>query len=496
REQEDEAVTPAQIWEEIFSVLTTSDVRGMHILGGTVSGATYETEGPCYICAFTSGSLKEMRRIYRKLSQDAGVSMYLTATKPFLQSNELEQIQGLVFYGKVQRDGSLRGGDADFFGLHVHKRRGKRSHEAKGVVFLLAPEGIEGRLTSKQIIQRLTIAIRRYFPGSRVLPLPLMNGEAGTVDALLSACPGIGRTVQVNKSGAEKVSAHYAVLRGKTAVIEMPQAFAEPNGERGYASFGIGQLVRRALDEGLSEIIISNSKSAIADLGLGCLQALGVKFLDAAGEEITSEFVESAKVAKIDMELAHSRLEEVKFTVTLDKAPLEEGVAALLQSMSDAKKHSRSVEEYREKLCTILHQVNETTRAAVGLVPMLFAVLHASVRMSDIAFLEVAEFNKMVQRVSLVITSISGEHAGQESPAGNVIAKYCKTHGVPIMRLFAPGHMLAKGSEENKELRETVTSLYMPLLENIPGERMVDVLDALCDRAMRLLKMGTEIKRV
>ena len=483
RLQKDERVTHEQVWEEIFSVLTTSDVHGMHVYGGMVSSATYETEDPCYICAFTNGSLKEMRHIYRKLAQDAGVCMYLTAMKPFLQSNELEKIDGLTFYGKVQRDGLLVGGDADLFDIRVCKRRGKRSHEAKGLVFLLAPEGIGGVLTSKQIIQRLTIAIRRYFAGSRILPLPITRGEAGTVDALLSACNGLGRTVEVLYRENEKIAAHYAVLRGTVAVIEMPREFTLES-ETGYSSFGIGQMVHRALDEGLSEIVISNSQSYIGDWGFGCLRALGIKFLDGNGEELLE--LPHSRIAKVDMELAHARLREAKFLLMSEHD--------VTNSLVQARQETTDVMNALDAMYTTLHDADPAAHAELGLAPMLCVVLGAKQQPGASTLLEIAEFHKMVRQVSLVITSIGG--MDETDSAVVKIGTCCEKYNVPMVRLFTQESSVCTEESQNVEMRRMITSLYLPLIENVPAERVTDMLDALCDRMMRLLKMGSEIKRV
>jgi hypothetical protein len=95
----------------------------------------------------------------------------------------------------------------------------------KGSYSCSRPTPFAARLLG-QAIRRLTLAARKHFTGVRVLPLPIANGGAGTVDALLTACNGTGRTVQIRGPQDEKIEARYAVLRGSTAVIEMPEAFA------------------------------------------------------------------------------------------------------------------------------------------------------------------------------------------------------------------------------------------------------------------------------
>ena len=57
------------IFEEIFSVLTTSDLRGIEIYGGMANGSD-PAENGIYTVFMSGGSLKEMRRIFKKLKSD------------------------------------------------------------------------------------------------------------------------------------------------------------------------------------------------------------------------------------------------------------------------------------------------------------------------------------------------------------------------------------------------------------------------------------------
>ena len=122
---EEGQTTPAQLWGEIFSVLTVNDTKGMQLYGGMVTAEEFASS-PSYLCVFTNGKLKQLREVYRKLSEDEGIGMYLTATHPFLQTNALEKIDGLTYYGKVQSDCSLSGGQEPLFDVRICKTRGKR----------------------------------------------------------------------------------------------------------------------------------------------------------------------------------------------------------------------------------------------------------------------------------------------------------------------------------------------------------------------------------
>ena len=119
-------LTPARLWEGIFSVLTAEDVAGMELHGGMAHSVSGEEGTPFYVCVFNGGNLKRMRKVYQKLSGDAGVSRYLSETHPFLQSNALEKIEGLIYYGKAEKNGELKGGEAPFFSVNICEKRSKR----------------------------------------------------------------------------------------------------------------------------------------------------------------------------------------------------------------------------------------------------------------------------------------------------------------------------------------------------------------------------------
>ena len=147
----------------------------------------------------------------------------------------------MTYYGKVQSDGTLAGGDEPFFDVHICKKHGKRRPVGKGIVFLLAPDAFFDTLTSRQAIRRLTVSARRQFPGVRVHPLPIADGGPGTVDAILTAAHAVERSIHIQGPQGAKRDARYAVLRGDTAVIEMPECFLPAFGQEGLcSSFGMG----------------------------------------------------------------------------------------------------------------------------------------------------------------------------------------------------------------------------------------------------------------
>lgn len=477
-------LTPEQIWQEVFSVLTIGDVKGMHIYGGMA--ASHAVQDPCYICAFTNGSLKEMRNIFQKLEADAGVAMYLSATSPFLQNNALEKIEGLTFFGKVQRDGSLADGKVPFYGIKVSHKRGKRRPAGKGIVFMLAPDAFSEEISSKQTIRRLTIAARRHFSGVRILPLPFANGGPGTVDAVLAACNGIGRTVKIHGPGEERIEAHYAVLRGTTAVIEMPQAFVDAKGD--CTSYGMGELIRRALDEGLSDIVLGSVPNAINDKGLGCLRALGLKLLDEEGEELQGSKSEMMRLAKMDGELLHPRLWEARFHIMTDDEELVRGKNELVNSLlllrSKIQADDAGLEKYLGNVrdAFFAHQGGIADSAYIA----LLVLSEAKCRLSKELLLEILEVEERLRYVSLVITG--GANTGVRPEQTDLLVDACVMQEVPVVRFC----------RDPQALEQSACSLItnLRLDADIPADIALEKLDIMADSLFRLVRLGREIERV
>src|ERR1043165_1174868 len=93
----------------------------------------------------------------------------------------------------------------------------------------------------------------------------------------------------------EPVEAFFGMLGGAavpTAVIEMAAAAGislVPRDRRNpcmTTSFGVGELIRAALDHGAKRILLGCGDSGINDGGAGMAEALGVKFLDHNGNRL------------------------------------------------------------------------------------------------------------------------------------------------------------------------------------------------------------------
>lgn len=160
---------------------------------------------------------------------------------------------------------------------------------------LVCPSGFKGSLEAHVAADCIEKGIRRVDPGAKVRKVPLADGGEGFARALTIAKNGEMRHMTVTGPVGAPIPSFYGILRedgSKTAVIEIAAAAGlslVPMNCRNpcvTTSYGVGQLISAALEEGVQRIIIGCGDSGISDGGAGMLQALGVRFIGVSGIEI------------------------------------------------------------------------------------------------------------------------------------------------------------------------------------------------------------------
>ena len=153
---------------------------------------------------------------------------------------------------------------------------------------VVASDSFKGTLSSSEICEIAKRVIPDYFPECEVFAVPVADGGEGTVDCFLKLG---AKPVKAEVSGPffEKIEAVYARL-GKTAVIEMSAAAGLPlAGENKNpelaTTYGVGQLIKHAVDQGCSRVLLGLGGSATNDGGCGMAASLGAVFRDSKGKE-------------------------------------------------------------------------------------------------------------------------------------------------------------------------------------------------------------------
>ena len=173
--------------------------------------------------------------------------------------------------------------------------------------FVLAPDSFKESMTAKEVCVAMEKGIRKVFSDAEIVHVPMADGGEGTVESLVDATNGYKEYVEVQGPlPKQKVRAYYGILGDKkTAVIEMAQAsglmLVDPKVRNPLVTttYGTGELIKAALNKGVSTIIIGIGGSATVDGGIGMAQALGVKFTDKYGNNIEPTGSNLAKIDKI-----------------------------------------------------------------------------------------------------------------------------------------------------------------------------------------------------
>ncbi|HEX2214652.1 MAG TPA: glycerate kinase [Mycobacterium sp.] len=195
---------------------------------------------------------------------------------------------------------------------------------------VLAPDSFKESMTAREAVSAMRAGVLAALPDAEVVGVPMADGGEGTVDAVVDALHGQHVEVEVADALGRTVTARYGyVPLRQLAVIEMAAAAGLeliPPGERDVlraSTFGVGQLIRSALDCGAQELLLGLGGSATNDGGTGMLTALGAVFLDADGHPLEPGGAALERLDRIDLSGLDARLREMRIRVASDvSAPL------------------------------------------------------------------------------------------------------------------------------------------------------------------------------
>ena len=172
---------------------------------------------------------------------------------------------------------------------------------------VVAPNAFKGSLSATQAAMAIASGVREALPDAEVIEIPVADGGEGTVEALVSAHHGTYGRVNVEGPLGDPVVASYGLIdAGRTAVVELasasgyvliPQAARDP---RKTSTYGFGQLLDAARKAGPKTVIAGIGGSATNDGGAGMAQALGYRFLDAAGLDLPRGGAALLRLERID----------------------------------------------------------------------------------------------------------------------------------------------------------------------------------------------------
>lgn len=319
--------------------------------------------------------------------------------------------------------------------------------------FLFASDSFKGTLSSTKTAELLTKAARQVFPSCECVGVSVADGGEGTVEAVLKAVNGTLVSVEVHDPLLRRIKTCYGRINEQKAIIEMSAASGltllskEERNPLKTSSYGTGELIAAALKTGCTDITIAIGGSATNDGGMGCMSALGARFLDKNGMVLSGNGEDLKKVAHIDLGGLLPQLKKAKLTVICDVTnPLCGANGATYTYGAQKGGTPETLTELEDGMCNyrdvILREfgVNADNSsgagAAGGLGCALSVFLRAELKSGIETVLDLIEFDSQLKEVSLVVTG-EGRLDGQ-SCYGKVVygvGMRCKKQGIPAVAL-------------------------------------------------------------
>ena len=257
-------------------------------------------------------------------------------------------------------------------------------------------------------------------PSNKVIVKPVADGGEGTIDSLKDIKNARIVEVDVHNPLMEHHIARYLIVDDKLAIMEMSESsgltlIKDNLDPMNATTFGVGDMIKDALDKNIREFIIGIGGSATTDGGMGMLRSLGARFFDEDGIEISNGPIGIIDLETIDLDNFDVRLKECTFQIACDvDNPLcgERGSARVFSPQKGAT--PKQVEEldkllgkYHEVTKKVIPDANDTIEgagAAGGLGYAFKNYLNAELKPGIEIILEMLGADELIKNSDLIIT--------------------------------------------------------------------------------------------
>ncbi len=388
----------------------------------------------------------------------------------------------------------------------------------------IAPSGFKESLSAARVAEAIATGVRRVIPDAELDLIPLVDGGEGTAEAL--ALAGGGRLVPVTATGpvGDPVATHFALLGGTTpvpltAVVEMAAvaglALVPPDRRHPGATttYGVGELIRAALDTGARRILVGCGDSGTSDGGAGALQALGARLTDRHGRELRPGGGSLHELEHIDPSGLDPRLATAELLVACNPYNVlcgKRGVARVFGPQKGATPAEvELLSAGLEQLAAVLTRdlvpaftppagapldlrTAPGTGASGGLGAGLAAVGARLLPRYDV-LLDGLDLDARLARADFVITAEGAlDHQTVRGKIPAEVARRAQAQGVPVLVLAGT---IGPGAQDVRAVGVDAYSAILPapmtLVEAI--DRSSELLADATERAIRIMALGTRL---
>jgi glycerate kinase len=366
---------------------------------------------------------------------------------------------------------------------------------------LIAPNAFKNSLSATQVAEALHQGLQQSRLNCATECFPIADGGDGTGELILKKCNGKIIPAQANDPLRRVIDTTFGLIdNGKTAVIEMANAsglrMLKQNelAPMQTSSYGTGQLMKLALDNGVNKIILAMGGSATVDGGCGILSALGIRFIDEHGAELKANPENLSKMISIDASGLDKRIAVCEIVVICDvdnRLLGEKGAAAVFgpqkgttpENVKQLDSFLAHFSDITQKQTGIDISLLKYGGAAGGATAGIAAWLGAKLVNGIEYFLELTSFAASLSKADVVITgegSIDEQTLQGKGPFG--VAAMAKKFNLPVIGVA--GKVPLKNSEELSQYFDALLAV---------GNEPADLTTALQSTEENLIRLGIAI---
>lgn len=312
-------------------------------------------------------------------------------------------------------------------------------------------DSFKGSLSSLEAGNIIKDEILKLNSNEEIYVLPIADGGEGTVDSMSELKDSKLCQVLVEDPLFDQTKAQYVMVEDKNlAIMEMSQAaglvlIKDKLSPLKASTYGVGTMIKDAMDKGIRNFIIGIGGSATNDGGIGMLKALGFSFVKKNGEDLfpSNEAIEF--LDKIDISQADPSLKDCTFSIACDvDNPLTgtRGSAAVYGPQKGASPDQveiidRNLSTFHQKTLEVISHADDSypgVGAAGGLGYAFKNYLNADLSPGIEIILDLINAKDIIKDADLLITGegkIDFQTSMGKAPTG--VAKLAKTYGVNVI---------------------------------------------------------------
>ena len=377
---------------------------------------------------------------------------------------------------------------------------------------LVAPQEFKGSISALSVAEAAETGVMRVFPEAEVVLCPVADGGDGTLETLVEVSGGEVRTCSVQNPIGETITAQWGAMGdGVTAVIEMARTSGlallslDERDPLNSSTFGLGQAILEALNQGFRKFIVGIGGSATNDAGAGMAPAVGATLLNAEGKSIPFGGAALADLRSIDISKMDTRIENSQFMVACDVSnPLtgDEGASAVYGPQKGAT--PEMVAQLDNALLNFAEIVKKDigknvseisgAGAAGGLGAGMLAFMGAELKAGVDIVLETVQLREKLSDVDLVITGEGGmdfQTVYNKAPIG--VARIAGEFNIPTIAIAG---LLGQNFTvvHDHGIRAATSIVDGPISLEESSERASELISNSVEESLRFISVGMDMR--